>query len=154
MRHVINSRITALTFKTCNPLPKEPTERYSYIIHYLDDASQPRESEEAIGFFDHEHALYEAKRNLDRLDMTPEVKTPHEPIITEPYHTHICRSGCGIHRCVNPKCEVEGEFSPRRVAEILCPVSGVQTGTMDLFKRRALSIVELMPLEVERAIAA
>jgi hypothetical protein len=154
MRHKIDESKSVITYETSNPYRSEPTERYCYYIAYRDSAHQLRMTEERAGFFDHEDALHDALRNLDSLDMTPEPKTEREPIITTPYHTHICYSGCGFHRCVNPKCEVAGEFSPRRVAEILCPISGEQTGTRDLFKRHALNIVELMPLEVERAIAA
>jgi hypothetical protein len=154
MRHKISSTVTVITFETANPLSREATERYSYIIHYLDSASEPRESEEATGFISHEDALSDAMRWIDNLDMTPEVKAVSEPKITTPYHNHICKQACGIHRCVNPKCEIAGEFTPKRVAEIICPTCGEMTGNQGYFERQRLAIAEFEPLEVEQAIAA
>jgi hypothetical protein len=154
MLHKIDSRVSVRTYETMHPLSSEPTERFSYIIHYLDNANQPRETEQESGFISDEDALRDAMRWLDDLDLQPEVKTVREPRITTPYHTHICKQACGIHRCVNPKCEVAGEFSPKRVAEILCPTCGEQTGTKDYFKAQRMKRAEYVPLVIEQSIAA
>jgi hypothetical protein len=154
MRHKINSTVTVITFETTNPFRSEPTERFSYYIAYRDSAGDLRQSEEMSGFISHEDALSDAKRWIDRLDMTPEVKTVKPARITVPYHVHICKQACGVHRCVNPKCEIAGEFVPKRVAEIICPTCGDQTGTSDYFERQKLSIAGYKPLEVEQALAA
>jgi hypothetical protein len=58
-------------------------------------------------------------RWIDKLDMTPEVKTVKEPLITAAYHVHICKQACSVHRCINPACEIAGEFTPRRIADPL-----------------------------------
>src|ERR1051325_2729671 len=111
MRHPITDNITVITFETAHPLPSEPTERFSYYIVYRDDAGKARMTEEFSGFVSPDHCLSDASYYLDKLDMTPEPEPVREPKITTPYHTHICSQACGIHRCVNPKCEVKGEFS-------------------------------------------
>jgi hypothetical protein len=98
--------------------------------------------------------MHSAMRWIDKLDMTPEPKIGQEPKITTPYHHHICKQACGVHRCVNPKCEVAGEFVPKRVAEILCPTCGDQTATSDFFERQRLTIAEFEPPEIAQAIAA
>jgi hypothetical protein len=154
MRYTITDTIKVETYETKHPLSSEPTERFSYIIHYLDDANEPRETEQADGFISDEDALCDALRWLDDLDMTPEPKTVREPRITTPYHTHICKQACGLHRCVNPKCEKTDEIVPKRVAEIICPVCGEQTGTRDYFKARRMKRAEYMPLVIEQAAAA
>jgi hypothetical protein len=154
MRHEINSTIAVLTYESSNPFRSEPTERFSYYIAYKDSADRLRQSEEMSGFISHEDALRDALRWIDKLNMTPEVKAVSEPKITTPYHNHICKQACGVHRCVNPKCEIAGEFVPKRVAEILCPTCGDQTGTSDFFERQGLITSEFEPLETAQAIAA
>lgn len=152
MRHKITDNITVITFETMNPLPSEPTDRFSYYIVYRDSADKPRMTEEFSGFIGVEHCLSDANYYIDNLDMTPEPVIEREPKITTPYHTHICSHD--IYRCVNPACEVAGEFSPQRVAEILCPKCGAQTGTTDYFKRQRLTVVEYQPLVVGLAVSA
>ena len=154
MRHKITENISVITYESSNPFRSEPTERFAYYIVYKDSADQLRQSEEMTGFISHEDALRDAKRWIDHLDMTPEVKTPKPAPVTVPYHVHNCKQRCGIHRCVNPACEVPGEFFSRRVAEILCPTCGEQTGTADFFERQQMKIAEFIELDVEQAIAA
>jgi hypothetical protein len=154
MRHPITENISVITYESSNPYRTEPTERFAYYIAYRDDANELRQSEEMSGFISHENALSDAMRWIDKLDMTPEVKTVKELKITTPYHNHICKQACGIHRCVNPKCEVAGKFVPKRVAEILCPTCGEQTGTSDFFERQRLTIAQFEPLKIAQAIAA
>ena len=154
MRYRITDDIIVITYETSNPYRTEPTERFAYYIAYHDSAGKLRQTEEFREFFGHEDALADAMQWIDKLDMTPEPKTAREPKITTPYHHHICKQACGVHRCVNPKCEVKGEFVPRRVAEIICPTCGEQTGTSDFFERQRLTIAEFEPLEIAQAIAA
>ena len=154
MRHEINSTVTVITFETTNPYRTEPTDRFSYYIAYRDDANALRQSEEMSGFISHEHALSDAMQWIDKLDMTPEPKIEREPEITTPYHHHICKQSCGVHRCTNPKCEVAREFTPKRVAEIICPTCGEQTGNQDYFERQRLKTAEFIELVIEQAIAA
>jgi hypothetical protein len=154
MRHEINSTVAVITYETTNPFRTEPTERFAYYIAYRDSASELRQSEEMSGFISHEDTLRDAMQWIDKLDMTPEVETVKPARITVPYHNHICKQACGVHRCVNPACEVKGKYVPRRVAEILCPVCGEQTGTTDFFERQRLTVAEFRPLEIAQAIAA
>jgi hypothetical protein len=154
MRYTITDTITVSTYETKQPLSSEPTERFSYIIQYLDDANQPRETEQASGFISDEDALRDAQRWLDDLDMTPEAKTVREPKIMTPYHQHFCKQACGLHRCVNPKCEKTDEIVPKRVAEIICPTCGEQTGTKDYFKAQRMKRAEYVPLEIAQVVAA
>jgi hypothetical protein len=154
MIHGIKDGIIVVTYETSDPIRTEPTERFAYYIAYHDSANKLRMTEEYKGFFGHDDALADAMHWIDRLDMTPEVETPKPARITVPYHVHICKQSCGIHRCVNPKCEVKGEFTPRRVAEIICAVCGDQTGTSDFFERQRMKITEFKELVIEQAIAA
>jgi hypothetical protein len=154
MIHEINSTIAVITYESSNPFRTEPTERFSYYIAYKDGADQLRQSEEMTGFISHEDALSEAMRWIDNLDMTPEPKIEREPKIATPYHHHICKQSCVVHRCVNPKCEVPGKFVPKRVAEIVCPTCGEQTGNQDFFERQRLTVAEFIPLAQSQAIAA
>jgi hypothetical protein len=154
MRHEITNDIIVITYETSDPIRTEPTARFAYYIAYHDSAGKLRMTEEYKEFNGHEDALADAVRWIDKLDMTPEPKKAIEPRITLAYHIHICKQSCGIHRCVNPACEVKGEFTPKRIAEIICPTCGEQTGTSDYFERQKLSLVEYKPLEIERAIAA
>jgi hypothetical protein len=152
MRHIIDSNMAVIIFETKNPAPSEPTDRYSYYVEYKDVADKPRESEICNGFISPDHCIHDALANLDMLDRTPEPEPePGEPRITEKYHVHICKQACGVHRCVNPACEVKGEFVPRKVAEIICPNCGEQTGTRDFFERQRLSVATLIPLVIEQA---
>jgi hypothetical protein len=154
MRHKINSTVVVITYETTNPYRSEPTERFSYYIAYRDSADALRQSEEMSGFISHEHTLADAQYWLDKLDMTPEVKAVSEPRITVPYHNHICKQACGVHRCVNPKCEIAGRFVAKRVAEIRCPTCREQTGNQDFFERQGLTVAEFIPLAQSQAIAA
>jgi hypothetical protein len=154
MRHEINSTIAVITYESSNPFLTEPTERFAYYIAYHDDANALRQSEEMTGFISHEDVMCDAMRWLDKLDMTPEPKIEREPKITTPYHHHICKQSCGLNRCVNPKCEVAREFTPKRVAEIICPVCGEMTGNQDFFERQRLTVAEYIPLAQSQAIAA
>jgi hypothetical protein len=153
MRHIIDSNMAVVTFETRNPTPSEPTERYSYYVEYKDVADKLRESEILNGFFSPDHCIQDALSNLDALDLTPEPEPePREPRITQKYHYHLCSVGCPDHRCVNPACYSKEEF-PRKVAEIICPACGEQTGSRDFFERRRLSIAAYMPLVIESSAA-
>jgi hypothetical protein len=155
MRIRIDENLAVIVWETRNPKPSEPTERYSYLVEYRDIANKLRESEPQIGFFSPEHCRQDALRHLDSLDLRPEAPKPTpEPPITVPYHYHICTEVCGAHRCVNPACEVQGEFVPQRVAETICPKCGRETGVQDFFERQRISIVEFMPLVIEQSKAA
>jgi hypothetical protein len=154
MRHPITNEIIVITYESSNPYRTEPTDRFAYYIAYRDDADALRQSEEMIGFISHENALADAMQWIDKLDMTPEVETVREPKITTPYHHHICKQACGVHRCVNPKCEIAGRFVAKRVAEIRCPTCGEQTGNQDFFERQRLTVAEFIPPAQSQAIAA
>jgi hypothetical protein len=161
MRHIIDDNMAIIIWETQNRgcVPRsaeggEPTERYSYYVEYKDTADQLRESEIQSGFFSPDHCIHDALRNLDALDLTPEPeREPREPRITQKYHGHICNQSCGVHRCVNPDCYTKEEF-PRKVAEIICPTCGEQTGNHDFFERQRFAIAEFIPLVIEQASAA
>jgi hypothetical protein len=162
MRHKIDDNMSVITFETLNQhrdpqrlQDGDPTERYSYYVEYRDTANKLRESEAQRGFFSAEHCIQDALSNIDCLDLRPEPEPePREAPITVPYHYHICTEACGVHRCVNPACEVKGEFVSHKVAEIICPKCGRETGVQDFFERQQITIATHMPLVIERANAA
>jgi hypothetical protein len=164
-RHIIDDNMAVITFETLNRAgdrrraeEREPTERFSYYVEYKDTADKPRESETLAGFFSHEHCIHDALASIDMLDLTPEPEpepAPTEPRITVPYHTHLCYDGgCGVHRCVNPACYSDKYGFPRKVAEIICPVCGKQTGVYSFEERMRYATVEFMPLVIEQPDAA
>jgi hypothetical protein len=153
-RYIIDSNMAVITWETLNPAPRNSSERYSYFVEYRDTADQLRESEILNGFFSPDHCVQDALANIDCLDLTPKPEPePNGPRFTEKYHIHICKQSCGLHRCVNPACEMQGEFVARRVAEIICPACGAQTGNQDFFSRQQLITSELIPA-VEQPTAA
>jgi hypothetical protein len=160
MRHIIDDNMAIIIWETknrgCDPRSAEggePTERYSYLVEYKDVADKPRESEICNGFFSPDHCIQDALSNLDALDLTPEpTPEPREPRITQKYHYHLCSVGCPNHRCVNSDCYSKEEF-PRRVAEIICPACGEQTGARNFFERRRFAIAEFIPLVIESSAA-
>ena len=164
-RHIIDGNMAVITFETLNRAgdrrraeEREPTERFSYYVEYKDIADKLRESEVMSGFISAEHCIHDALANIDCLDLTPEPEpgpAPPEPRITVPYHTHLCYDGgCGIHRCVNPACYSDEHGFPCKVAEILCPNCGKQTGVYWPGERMRLITADFMPLVIEQPDAA
>lgn len=162
-RYIIDDNMAIITFETLNRAgdrrraeEREPTERFSYYVEYRDTADKPRESEVMSGFISPEHCIHDALANIDCLDLTPEPEpAPPEPRITVPYHTHLCYDGgCDIHRCVNPACYSDEYGFPCKVAEILCPKCGKQTGVYSFEERMRYATVAHMPLVIEQASAA
>jgi hypothetical protein len=155
MRHIIDDNMAVIIFETKNPAPSEPTDRYSYYVEYKDTADKPRESEIQNGFIGPDHCIQDTLANIDMLDLTPEPEPePREPRITAPHHTHLCYDGgCGTHRCVNPACYSDEHGFPLKVAEILCPKCGKQTGVYSFVERMRYATVEFMPLVIEASAA-
>jgi hypothetical protein len=154
MRFKIDPTTFVVTYETINPCPRNAAESLSYYLLYKDDVGRWQESEHRNGLSSDDHCITEAQRDVRHLSRAPKVEATKLPMITTPYHFHLCTQACGVHRCVNPECEIPGEFAPRQVAEIICPACGEQTGTRDFFERREMKIATYMPVENSQAIVA